>query len=182
MSSNFSRNFKTLLDSILEVVKEILSVLPNLIKHIFEAVNKRLRFSITFKTTAIHTFSLTLALLFNTILIAGGIFGLLVYQDYEFMNRSMNTMSGRITDANTIPEEKLLEHSKDDGIDITIFNSNKDVSFTTAGSESSVFFSKNTNGFSLDGRDNNAYVMMDKKLGSGDSIYYIQLRRPITNY
>ncbi|MDP4090939.1 MAG: ATP-binding protein [Bacillota bacterium] len=91
-------------------------------------------------------------------------------------------MASSITDANSIPEEKFLELSKDYGMDITIFNSNKDISFTTASSESSVFFSKNTNGFSLDGRDNNAYVMMDKKLGSGDSIYYIQLRRPITNY
>lgn len=183
MNRDFSKNFKKLVESILEVVKEVLSVLPNLIKHFFETLNKRLRFSITFKTTAIHTVSLTLALLFNTLLIVGGVFGLLVYRDYEFMSRSINTIAGKFSDGSAIiPENGFQEMSRDYGMDITVFGKDEKINFTTASDKQTVFFSKNVNGFGLDGRNNMAFALMSKKIALNDNIYYIQISRSLITY
>lgn len=183
MNKDFSNNFKKIAESLLEAVKEILSILPNLIKHFFEALNKRLRFSITFKTTAIHTFSLTLALLFNTMLIVGGVFGLLVYRDYEFMSRSINSVSGKLSEGSTaIPEDRFQELGRDYEMDITVFDKDESINFTTASDKQTVFFSKNANGFGLDGRNNMAFALMSKKIALSDNIYYIQIRRSLITY
>lgn len=187
MNNNFKSNSRKIVDALFEEVKAILSILPNLIKHCFEALNKRLRFSITFKTTTIHTFFLTITLFFNTLLVTAAVFGLLLYRDYEFMNKSINSISAKLgASVDIIPEEKLKDMSMDYSMDITIFNKSEEINYTTALDRQSVFLNKHINksniGFTLDDRNNTVLALMTSKPAISDDIYYIQLNKSINDY
>ena len=183
MNNDFNENFKKVFNGVLTAFKEILSIGPHAVSSTFKAINKRLRFSITFKTTTIHTFSLTFALFFNTILILGGVLGLLVYQDHELMNKTIKSVSDKIVNNdNVIPEERLRELGQDYGIQISIFDIDKKVSFTSASNEASAVFNKKINGLEITGQDNMAFLNMNKRVALSNEIYYLQLSKSLVSY
>jgi signal transduction histidine kinase len=183
MNNDFNENVKKIFNGVGTALKEILYIGPHAISSVFKAINKRLRFSITFKTTTIHTFSLTFILFFNTLLIVGGIFGLLVYQDYELMNRNIKSITNKIIDNdNSVPEEKLLELSKDFEIDISIFDKDRKVSFTTASNVNSIIINEKINSFDVITQDDMYYLSTNKRNVINDEIYYLQLRKSLMSY
>lgn len=183
MNNNFNENTKKVVNGLGTTFKELISIGPHAIASTFRAINKRLRFSITFKTTTIHTFSLTVALFFNTLFIIGGVFGILVYQDYEFMSRTEKSITEKIVNNdNSIPEERLQELGRDYGIEISVFDAEKKVSFTTATNPKFVAFIKDVKDLDITAENNLAFIHRNKRIAISDDIYYLQLSKSLMSY
>ncbi|WP_163194901.1 HAMP domain-containing protein [Clostridium thermarum] len=183
MNNDFNGNVKKVVNGILTAFKEILSIGPHAIGSVFKAINKRLRFSITFKTTVIHSFSLTFILFFNTLLIVGGVLSLLLYQDYVHMDKNIKNISTKITNNdNSIPKERFLELSRDFETDISIFDKDKKVSFSSLSDMPSTILKNIVNDIEIQKQDNIYYLSMSKRIGISDEVYYIQLSKSLMPY
>lgn len=178
-SEHMKKSFKALVNSL----KELFSLIPNIFTSFYKSINKRLRFSITFKTTTIHTFSLLMSLFLNTILITGGIFALLLYQDYTSLSKNYNNIISKyISQDGSLVQEPLLEFSTDNQIKVSIFNNEKKIYYTTEDSEAFSSLREKFHKIDFSLLDNIPYFHVINKAAINDDIYYIKLSKSIDSY
>jgi signal transduction histidine kinase len=183
MNKQSSEQMKKSFQSLIMAFKELFSIIPNIFTSFFKAINKRLKFSITFKTTTIHTFSLITSLILNSIVIIVGVLALLVYQDYTSLNRNYNSIREKIINNDAISiEDPLLEFSTDNQIEISIFNSQKELYYTTDDFEAFTRLKENFEKINISSANNIPFFHLINQAEINDNIYYIQLSKPIDSY
>ena len=117
---------------LLQVVRLILAYIPQLLRQLFKAINVRLRFSITFKTTV------TYALIFSTILLILGTiltssFGVfLLYQTNKSLEMNSQVITGLISTDGTIPDDQVKNYAVIEAITVIIFDEQGGIIYTTA--------------------------------------------------
>jgi len=116
---------------LLQVVRLILAYIPQLLRQLFKAINVRLRFSITFKTTV------TYALIFSTILLILGTiltssFGVfLLYQTNKSLEMNSQVITGLISTDGTIPDDQVKNYAVIEAIAVIIFDEQGGIIYTT---------------------------------------------------
>lgn len=114
-----------------QTAKLILAYIPQLIQRLFKALNVRLRFSITFKTTV------TYALIFSTILLVLGTiltscFGFfLFYQTNKALEMNGQVINGFIDSVGAIPDDQIKNYADIYDIAVIIFDEQGNQVYTT---------------------------------------------------
>lgn len=158
------------------ILKTVLTFLPKLIDKFYKAIEKRLRFSITFKTTTIYT------LIFSSILLALSILVLSAFGIY-FLNDAKNNLekAGRaitiLSDSALLSEDKIRAFAKAEEIIITVYNKQKKIQFTTTESNDLSDFYNNFDTPSFKRISNNNYLYRNLKVALNDDSYYLQLSK-----
>ncbi|MEA4925755.1 MAG: ATP-binding protein [Syntrophomonadaceae bacterium] len=134
-AGQFARILKNVIKFIavllVQITRLILAYVPHLVRRLFQAINARLRFSITFKTTV------TYAAIFSTILIILGTlliscFGFfLLYQANKSLAMNSQAINSMIDSAGAIPADQIREYSDIYGIAVTIFGEEGNIIYTT---------------------------------------------------
>jgi len=126
------KRLKTVSLVMLQIIRFILAHMPHLLRELFRSVNKRLRFSITFKTTITYT------LIFSTILIILGTaitcgFGLfLLYQTNISLERNSQVITGLINESTIIPNDKIQNYANIENIIVTLWDEQANRIYTTS--------------------------------------------------
>ena len=110
--------------------------LPRLFKQLFQVIQKRMRFSITFKTTVSYTVVFTVLLF----LFGCGLTGAFVYFQYDQTNEALKKdaqlVSQMIKQSEELPREQLRAYANITGIIITLFDKDMNPIYTTGNSNS----------------------------------------------
>ncbi|HWQ75301.1 MAG TPA: HAMP domain-containing sensor histidine kinase [Syntrophomonas sp.] len=107
---------------VFHICKFFLTIIPMLFAELFKLINQRLRFSITFKTTAAYT------LIFSTILFLLGIaltcgFGyFLFYQTSQSLDKNCRVITDLIIDNTAFPRDEISNYAKIEGINVTLYD------------------------------------------------------------
>jgi signal transduction histidine kinase len=119
------------LESLAAIFKITFTLLPKGLAHVFKHINKRLRFSITFKTTVIYSliFSSILFIL-STILV-----GLFSFYTFNTLTNNFDKISALVEPSlindSSANDDIIKKISEKENITVGIFNSNKKLSYTT---------------------------------------------------
>lgn len=172
----FSKAIKLIALLFLYTARLMLKVIVRLSKELITGVNKRLRFSITFKTAAIYTliFSVILSV-FSAILISSfGFF--LLHQSGRSLEKSAEVIIHYMTVSRGVPETEIAKFAAIEGIKVTIFNKEKEVVHSTESDQNSVEQEVGlAPGVSVSTED----VNYNTRAELHNQTYYLQLSRPL---
>jgi len=183
MNRQSSEQMKKSLKSLVTALKELFSIIPDIFTSFYKAINKRLKFSITFKTTTIHTFSLLGSLFFNTLIITAGIITLLLYQNYTTLSRNYNSIKEKIISKDSgLIEDYLKEFSTDNQIQISIFNNQNKLYFTTDAFENFNSLNDKFNEVEFSMVNSIPYFHLINEAAINDDIYYIKISKSLNDY
>jgi len=145
---DFSNELIKFAKSILLLFYRGIRLLPNLIRRLYRNIVKRLRFSISFKITVIYFSLFTRILLFLSITLWGLFAIYSVNNAEENLTKDFKLISYYLDKTIDLPTKEITELALLENIDITIFDHNDKVLFSTDTSSSTVvFYSKeNTKG------------------------------------
>jgi len=135
-SGQFARILKYVIKSVavalLQIFKIILAFIPKLLRQAFQIINARLRFSITFKTTATYAFmfSAILIILGTLLTSAFGIF--LLYQTNNSLEMNSRVITGLITSDGSIPADLVKNYADIENIEVILFDDQDGIIYTTA--------------------------------------------------
>ncbi|MBW9148297.1 HAMP domain-containing histidine kinase [Clostridium sp. CM028] len=182
--NNLKSILKLLLQSlrlIFKLIRIILLFMPTLLKKLSRIIHKLLRFSISFKMTAVYTliFSITLLLL-SVGLIIGFRFYLL------------NEAKGELTkySAVAIKYAKLNKDPQDINVDIfsnikyvtfSIFDEKESLLLTTEKDKKNVYFNKDSSPNPATNETNQQLVFVTTKLDQNNKIFFLQLSKNLEN-
>ncbi len=114
--------FKYIVILVFYILKFTFTLIPILFAELFKIINKRLRFSITFKTTSTYTliFTIILLLVGTGITCAFGFF--LLYQTNISLVKNNRTIVNYIQENTDLPRDKIDNYAKIEGISVDIFD------------------------------------------------------------
>jgi signal transduction histidine kinase len=116
----------------LQIIKFILVHVPSLVREIFRSISKRLRFSITFKTTITYTviFS-TILLVLGTALTCG--FGLfLLCHTNKSLERNSQVITAIVSQSTEIPQNEIKDYADIENIVVILFDRQANIIYTTS--------------------------------------------------
>lgn len=102
------------------LLKFILTLIPVLLIELYKLINKRLRFSITFKTTAAYTLIFTVILLLLGTAITCGFGFFLLYQTNLSLDKNSLLIASLISQNRELPRDKIDNYAKIEGITVTL--------------------------------------------------------------
>ncbi|MDD2621103.1 MAG: ATP-binding protein [Syntrophomonadaceae bacterium] len=107
---------------VLYIAKTVFVALPRLLKNFFNFISKRLRFSITFKTTSTYTliFSVILFILCTAFICIFSLF--LIYESNQLLIRNSLVISNLLKDEGEIPQDKINDFARIEDISVIIFD------------------------------------------------------------
>jgi len=135
-AGKFARTLKNVVKFVamllLQIARLILAYIPHLLHQLFQAINVRLRFSITFKTTVTYTliFSTILLILGTMLSSAFGIF--LLFQTNKSLEMNSQVITGLISTYGSIPDDQIKNYTDIEDIAITMFDEEGGIIYTTA--------------------------------------------------
>ncbi|MDD4801573.1 MAG: HAMP domain-containing sensor histidine kinase [Syntrophomonas sp.] len=113
------------------ILKLILTFVPRLFRAVFQVINKRLRFSITFKTTVTYTllFSVIFLLCSTLIISAFGFF--LLYNSNQTLTKNSLVIMNMINQQPALPDEQIKSFADIQGISVTLSDEHKNPIYST---------------------------------------------------
>lgn len=104
------------------LLKFIITLLPVLFSELYKLINARLRFSITFKTTATYTLIFSIILLLLGTLITCGFGFFLFYQANLSLDKNSQVIASLISENNELPRDKIKNYAKIEGITVQLLD------------------------------------------------------------
>lgn len=178
-AGKFAKALKLIVTFAAYTLKVTAKLIGRLLKELFKGISKRLRFSITFKTAITYTFIFSNILLILSILLISS-FGLfLLFESKSTLQKSTRVTADLISSSTDgIPAAGIKSFADIEGIDITLFDEQKKVIFTTEKNNNVPFNSETSSisgvSFTGDGRMN-----LNTRITPKDDVNYIQLARPL---
>ncbi|MGV8984577.1 sensor histidine kinase [Clostridium sp.] len=157
----------------------ILNFMPKLLKKVTYKINKRLRFSISFKMTAVYTliFSITLFLLS---------IGLIISFRFFLLNGVKAELTRYSTLATNYAKENKVFQSPNSNVfsnieyvTFSIFDKNENLVYSTQKNKSEVSFHKDTSEYPVIDEINQQLVFVTTKLDQNNKIFIIQLSKDL---
>jgi two-component system sensor histidine kinase ArlS len=163
-------------ESFIALFKIIFTLIPKGIFYLYKSVNKRLRFSITFKTTVIYTFIIsTILFILSTILIS-----LFSFFIYNHSKTSINNLSiiieSYLTDDIASKDSILKKYSELENLKINIFDANKKLLYSTDTDNIETTMKDEANN-SLVHLSDGMHFQMNKKVTIVDKSFYINYNK-----
>jgi len=124
--------FKYIAIIILHILKFILTLIPVLFFELNKLINKRLRFSITFKTTATYTLIFSTILLLLGIAITCGFGFFLFYQTNQSLDNNSRLIGSLISENSELPRDKINNYAKIEGITVTLLVKTGQIIYTSS--------------------------------------------------
>ena len=156
-------------------------IISRVLKALFKGFSKRLRFSITFKTASFYT------VIFSTILF---VFSIALISSFGFflLNESRNSLANSakvtlsfVSEGTGIPEVRIKKYADIEGINITLFNKQRGITYTTAVDKTKIkdIVLKDEAGGGVRTSITIGDIYLNMKAGLSDDVYYIQLFKPL---
>lgn len=120
-------------------------VILNLISDLYKNLIKKLRFSITFKITTVYAIILTKILLLLNVAVFSGFLIYLVKSADNIMSKDFQIISSFLENSIDVPKKDIDKLSYLDNIEISIFNENHKVIYTTVSDNTTVVFYDKSN-------------------------------------
>lgn len=164
------------IESIIALLKIIFSVLPKGIKKLYSNINKRLRFSITFKTTTIYTLIFS-SLLFTFSLIVLVFFSFnRLYEAKNHVENSSALIEYYLKEYPDTKENIIKRYSEAENLTISIFDDKKKLSFST-GNNYDISLLDSLDSPFIKPINNELYLYINKKISIDGVTNYIQLNK-----
>jgi two-component system, OmpR family, sensor histidine kinase ArlS len=150
-----------------------------MLNSVVQYINKRLRFSISFKMTTIYT------LIFSFILMIVSLFFLLGFRVFlikiasDEVDKSGKYLLSIVSTKEELPTEDLKKYAKDEDISITVFNDKKKLIFSTDNDKNTKDFFDKLNTPTLTDTQSPQYLILNKMTTLKNNSYYIQLTREL---
>lgn len=156
------------------------TLLSRLVNMLFKGLNKRLRFSITFKTASFYTLIFSTILLILSIILISSFGFFLLYESRNSLEKSAKVTMNLISEGTGIPEARIKTYADVEGIIITLFNKQKETVYTTAENKSNITFNNGTSRFAGISFTNDGLMHLNIQVEPNDDIYYIQLSKSLS--
>jgi len=124
----------------LTVIRFISFQITQLWKRLSAVIDKRLRFSITFKTTVTYTLVFSFILIILSILLMVSFAGFLLYSTDRNLQKDSQYIADLISSGDNLPLEKLANWSAIEGVNITLYDERSNPVFTSAEKAGSPFY------------------------------------------
>ncbi|MEN6326907.1 MAG: ATP-binding protein [Syntrophomonas sp.] len=117
-----ARLLKYLAIIVFYIMKTVFILIPRLIKEFIKFVSKRLRFSITFKTTVTYTlmFSTILLVLCTALLCASG--SLMLYESNRSLARNTVVIKDLVQSSQAFPKDRIKKYASLEGISVIVLD------------------------------------------------------------
>ncbi|GCD10258.1 sensor histidine kinase [Clostridium tagluense] len=160
-----------------KAISIILSFIPKLLKQLIYKIHKRLRFSISFKMTAVYTliFSTTLLLL-SLALIIGFRFFLLHEVQGELTRYSSVAVNYAKLDKD-LQSFNVNIFSNIEYITFNVFDKSENLVYSTQKNKSEIYFHKDASTYPVINEINQQLVFITTKLDQNNKIFYLQLSK-----
>lgn len=161
------------------IVKEILQLLPKLVSQISTHIRKKLRFSITFKTTLVYAVMFFNLQLFFIVAAAGG-FGFYLWQNaLQSTERSSRYIGQLLSEDSRDMNDRIKAYAENQGIAVTLFNEEEQPVFTTAGAGTALHLLPQKADGPRMMTDFSDKLYVDFPQAPGSSVTYIQITKPL---
>lgn len=153
-------------------------MLPKLVSQVSAYIHKKLRFSITFKTTLVYVFIFFNLLLFLIVAAVGG-FGFYLWQSaLQSTEKSSRYIGQLLSGGSQDMNDRIKAYAENEGIDVTLFNEEEQPVFTTGtGAALHLLPQKATESKMTVDFSDKLYVSFPGAPGS--TISYIQIAKPL---
>jgi signal transduction histidine kinase len=168
--------FEYFSESFIALFKIIFTLIPKGVIYIYKSVNKRLRFSITFKTTVIYTFIIsTILFMLSTILV--GLFSFFIYTTSKSsINNISIIIESYLTEDITSKDSILKKYSELENLKINIFDENKLLFYSTDTNNTETTM-KDVANTPLVKLSDGMHFQTDKKITIANKSFYIQFNK-----
>ncbi|SKC85243.1 sensor histidine kinase [Maledivibacter halophilus] len=194
--SRFKTGFKFIYKIILlffKIIKILISSIPILFKYIgfifipfkricgsiINRLKRLLRFSLTFKITFVYGIVISLILFLSTMGILLGFRFFLMHQTHENISKISNIIIDHVAEEAEIPVDKINEISKYENIEISLFDKNKKILYTSNNRDDDIIFHDNFNSPSIIQQAYRDNLILNNKINLNDSILYLQLSKSL---
>lgn len=170
---------KILLKFILYIIKFSLKIIPFLLSKIINEIRKRLRFSITFKITTVYGLLFSLILFFTSTGILLGFRYYLMNQASEDINTNSQIIKSYLIDNNNIPQNIITDITYRDYMNVTIFDENENVNYTTHKSKSEISFYDRLSSVDIINTPDGISMILNTKINSNQRDFYLQISKQL---
>jgi signal transduction histidine kinase len=117
---------------IIPILKVFITIIPLLLRELYKEINKRLQFSITFKTTVTYTmiFSIILITLGTLLTSAFGFF--LIYESNKSLTKNSLVITDLLIESTSLPKDKLKKYADTEVVGVTLFDQHMMPIYTTS--------------------------------------------------
>lgn len=150
-----------------------------MVNSLFKYINKRLRFSISFKMTTIYTLIFSFILMSISLCLFLGFRIFLIKIASEEIEKSSKYIISITSSKDEVPYEELKKYAKEDNIAITIFNDKKKLIFSSDNDNNTKDFFNKLNFPTIKAPENPQYLVLNKAITIRNSNYFIQLTRKL---
>lgn len=114
------------------LLKFMLMLIPVLLAEIFKLFNQRMRFSITFKTTAAYLLIFSMILLLLGTAISGTFAFFLYEQTHTSLEKSSRIISGFISENTDLPQAKINNYAAIAGVTVSLYDNSGQLLYCSA--------------------------------------------------
>jgi len=178
-AKNFSKIIKLTTFLLVYGLRLTITLVSRLLSTLFKGINKRLRFSITFKTASIYTLIFSTILFILSIVLISSFGFFLLYESKNSLEKSAKVTENLISESTAvIPEAGIKKYADIEGEIIALFNKEKEITYTTEESKN-ITFNEGISHFSGMSVSSDGYVHLNIRSALSDDVYYIQLSRSL---
>jgi two-component system, OmpR family, sensor histidine kinase ArlS len=186
-NSQVNQILAMIFNGLLYLLKAVFTFLPKGIKKLISTVKQRLRFSITFKTTATYTL-----IFFNSMSVLGlmllGSFGFFLMNEVKNdLGKESKIIANYFIEGNSINEANLRKYAETESITVSIFDKYKKLYFSSDSVDNTYFPGelnnrpiKELNNISLSYINNNIFVLFNSNLTINRENYPMVLVKDLT--
>lgn len=176
-ASKFAKILKLIVTFIAYGMKISVTLLTRLLRELFKGLNKRLRFSITFKTAAIYTVIFSTILFILSIILVSSFGAFLLYEARNSLEKNAKVTVNLISESTDMPGSGIKKYADIEGIIITLFNRQGGISYTTAENKKNITLNdaKGSSRIFI----TSDYIQLNTEAKLNEDIYYIQLSKPL---
>jgi len=160
-----------------KTAKIILSFAPRLLRKLASNINKQLRFSITFKMTAVYTliFSITLFLLSVGLIIGFRLF--LLNEVHSELTKYSTVAINYAKSSKNLNNFNVNIFSNVKYVTLSIFDEKENPVYSTEKDKTTLYFHKDTSTLSLNNEINQQFVISTTKLELNSKIFFFQFSK-----
>lgn len=174
-AKKFAKIIKLIIFLMFYGLRIAIALVSRLLHMLFKGINKRLRFSITFKTATIYTVVFSTILFTLSILLVTSFGFFLLYESKNSMQKSAEVTENLIK-SRDMPEAGIKQYADIVGEIVTFFNKEREVTYTTDENKN-IIFNEGISRFSGMSVSTDGYVHLNIRAALSDDIYYIQISR-----
>ncbi|HNX93337.1 MAG TPA: HAMP domain-containing protein, partial [Syntrophomonas sp.] len=117
---------------VFHILKFIFTIIPVLFAEFVKLINRRLHFSITFKTSTAYTLIFSTILFLLAIAITGFFGFFLFYQTSQSLDQNSRVIAGFLSENSMIPQDKINNYAKIEEITVILYDQTGQIIYTSS--------------------------------------------------